>query len=81
MSYNISGRALKELRKLTKENPSGIFDKGEAPNLWAYIQEYCLTGAKNQTHFRFESAGEVYEVDIIGHSLTIYKHNWKPQSF
>ena len=35
MSYNISGRALKELRKLTKENPSGSFDKGEAPNLWA----------------------------------------------
>lgn len=31
MAYNISGRALKELRKLTKENPSGIFDKGEAP--------------------------------------------------
>ena len=26
MAYNISGRALKELRKLTKENPSGIFD-------------------------------------------------------
>lgn len=79
MSYNISGRALKELRKLTKENPSGVSTEKEAENLWAYIQEYCLTGAnKNQTHFLFESAGEVYEVDIIGHSLTIYKHNWKP---
>ena len=79
MAYNVSGRALKELRKLTKENPSGASTEKEAENLWAYIQEYCLTGAnKNQTHFRFESAGEVYEVDIIGHSLTIYKHNWKP---
>ena len=79
MAYNVSGRALKELRKLTKENPSGTFDKGEAPNLWAYIKEYCRIGAnKNQTHFLFESAGEVYEVDITGHLLTIYKHNWKP---
>ena len=79
MSYNISGRALKELRKLTKENPSGVSTEKDAENLWAYIQEYCLTGAnKNQTHFLFESAGEVYEVDIIGDSLSIYKHDWKP---
>ena len=79
MAYNVSGRALKELRKLTKENPSGVSTEKEAENLWAYIQEYCLTGAnKNQTHFLFESAGEVYEVDIIGDSLSIYKHNWKP---
>lgn len=76
MAYNISGRALKELRKLTKENPSGIFDKGEAPNLWAYIQKYCRIGAnKNQTHFHFKSAGEIYDVDIIDQSLVIYKHN------
>ena len=82
MSYNISGKALKELQILTKDAPSGTFTREKASNLWVYIQEYCLTGAnKNQTHFRFESAGEVYEVDIIGHSLTIYKHNWKPQSF
>ena len=82
MTYNISGKALKELRTLTKENPSGVPTEKEAENLWAYIQEYCQIGAnKNQTHFCFESAGEVYEVDIIGHSLTIYKHNWKPQSF
>lgn len=81
MSYNISGKALKELRTLTKDAPSGTFTREKASNLWAYIQEYCLTGAKNQTHFLFESAGEVYEVDIIDHLLTIYKHNWKPQSF
>ena len=79
MSYNINGKALEELRASTKENPSGTFPKEKVPNLWAYIQEYCRIGAnKNQTHFLFESAGEVYEVDIIGHSLTIYKHNWKP---
>lgn len=79
MAYNISGRALKELRKLTKENPSEIFDKGEAPNLWAYIQKYCQIGAnQNKTLFCFKSAGEIYDVGIIGPSLTIYKHNWKP---
>ena len=79
MSYNISGKPLKELRASTKENPSGIFDKGEVPNLWAYIQEYCRIGAnKYRTHFRFESAGEIYDVGIIGQSLIIYKHNWKP---
>ena len=79
MSYNISGNALKELRILTKENPSGVSDKKEAKNLWAYIQEYCRIGAnKNQTHFRFESAGEIYDVDITGDSLAIYKYGWTP---
>ena len=76
MAYNISGRALKELRKLTKENPSGIFDKEEVKSLWAYIQEYCRIGAnKDQTFFRFESAGQIYEVDLIGESLVVCKRN------
>ena len=74
MSYNISGSALKELRKLTKENPSGIFTKEEAKSLWQYIKDYCQVDA-HQTHFHFESAGGAYDVDIIGQSLTIYKHN------
>ena len=79
MNYNISGKPLKELRASTKENPSGIFDKGEVPNLWAYIQKYCRIGAnQNKTVFCFKSAGEIYDVGIIGQSLTIYKHNWKP---
>lgn len=76
MSYNISGNALKELKTLTKENPSGVFTKKEAKNLWAYIQEYCQIGSnKDQTHFHFKSAGEIYDVDIIDQSLAIYKHN------
>lgn len=79
MSYNISRRALEELRALTKENPSGTFSKEEVKSLWAYIQEYYRIGVnKDQTFFRFERLGEVYDVDIVGDSLTIYKHNWKP---
>ena len=42
----------------------------------ANIQEYCRIGAnKYRTHFRFESADEIYDVDIINKSLAIYKHN------
>ena len=79
MNYNISGEPLNELRASTKDNPSGIFSKEELKSLWAYIQEYCRIGAnKYWTHFRFESAGEIYDVDIINKSLAIYKHNWKP---
>ncbi len=81
MSYNINGKALEELRASTKENPSETFPKEKVPNLWDHIKEHCLTGDNNQTDFCFERLGEVYEVDIIGHLLTIYKHNWKPQSF
>ena len=78
MSYNINGKALEELRASTKENPSGIFPKEKVPNLWNHIQEHCLTGDSNQTDFCFERLGEVYDVDIFGDSLVIYKHNWKP---
>lgn len=79
MSYNISGEPLKELRASTKENPSGIFVKDKVGSLWQYIDECCQVD-KHQTHFCFGRKGEVYEVDIIGNSLAIYKHDWKPQS-
>ena len=79
MSYNINGKSVEELRASTKENPSGTFSKEEVKSLWEYIQEYCRIGVnKDQTFFRFERLGEVYDVDIVGDSLMIYKHNWKP---
>ena len=78
MSYfNISGGALKELQILTKENPSGTFAKKEVKSLWRYIKDYCQVDT-HQTHFYFKSAGQAYDVDVIGESLTIYKHDWKP---
>ena len=77
MSYSISGKALEELQKATKENPSAIFTKKEVKSLWQYIKDSCQVDA-HQTYFCFENAGQVYEVDIIGDSLSIYKHDWKP---
>ena len=77
MNYNISGEPLNELRASTKDNPSGIFSKKELKSLWAYIKIYCRVD-EHQTHFCFERAGEIYDVDIIDQSLAIYKHNWKP---
>ena len=77
MNYNISGEPLNELRASTKDNPSGTFTKKKVKNLWQYIKDYCQVDT-HQTHFRFESAGQVYDVDIVGDSLSIYKHDWKP---
>lgn len=73
-AYEIRSKALQELRTLMKENPSGTFARGKTKYLWQYIKEYCQVD-EHQTYFRLKSAGKVYEVDIIGNSLTIYKHN------
>lgn len=75
-AYEIRCKALQELRTLTKENPSGTFARKKTKYLWLYIKKYCRVD-EHQTHFRLKITGEVYEVDIIGNSLAIYKHNWK----
>ena len=69
-SFNISGAALRQLQDLTKDNPSGTFTKERANHVWSYIQAYCQP-SRTQTHFRFQSAGQVYDVDIITNSLAI----------
>ena len=71
-SFNISGAALRQLQELTKNNPSGSFTKEKANHVWDYIQAYCQP-SKSQTYFRFESAGQVYDVDIVANSLMIYR--------
>lgn len=71
-SFNISGAALRQLQDLTKDNPSGRFTKERAKYVWDYIQKYCQL-SKSQTYFRFESAGQIYEVDIVANSLIIYR--------
>ena len=71
-SFNISGAALRQLQDLTKDNPSGRFTKETAKHVWDYIQKYCQP-SKSQTYFRFKSAGQIYDVDIVADSLTIYR--------
>lgn len=71
-SFNISGAALRQLQDLTKDNPSGRFTKETAKHVWDYIQKYCQL-SKSQTYFRFESAGQIYDVDIVANSLIIYR--------
>ena len=71
-SFNISGDALRQLQKLTKNNPSGRFTKETANHVWDYIQAYCQP-SKSQTYFRFKSAGQIYDVDIVADSLIIYR--------
>ncbi len=71
-SFNISGAALRQLQDLTKDNPSGRFTKECANYVWNYIQTYCQPG-KTRTYFRFESAGQIYDVDIVADSLIIYR--------
>ena len=71
-SFNISGAALRQLQDLTKDNPSGIFTKETANHVWDYIQKYCQL-SRSQTYFHFESAGQIYDVDIVANSLIIYR--------
>ena len=69
-NFNISGDALRQLQDLTKDNPSGTFTKERVNHVWNYIQTYCQP-SRTQTHFRFQSAGQVYDVDIIANSLAV----------